>query len=112
MCTFEQMVIAKAKKKSQKLDRDLSFHVIAIGFNKKGEMLGIKSNGFGMSSRRGSGKHAERELIKRYKENIAKIIICRFGRSGNLLPIDPCPTCQKVCDKLGIKIEAYTDQEF
>lgn len=110
MC-IQKDLIEKAKKKGRKMTKDLSFHVIAIGFNKKNELLGIKSNGFGLSIRKGSGKHAERELIKRYKDNIAKIIICRFGRDGKILPIDPCTTCQKLCDKMGIKVETYYGEQ-
>lgn len=56
---------------------------------------------------RGKGIHAERELIKKYGKAIKKIVIIRSGRSQGILPIEPCPICQKVIDKLNIKIESY-----
>ena len=37
-------------------------------------------------------------------KGIVKILICRVGRSGELRPIKPCDTCQKIADKLGIEI--------
>lgn len=98
-------ILNYAIKKGISLNSDLSYRVIAIGFTEKGELLGAKTNSFGIATRHGAGRHAERELIKRYKENIAKIVLLRVGRTGNLLPIKPCETCQKVIDKLGIKVE-------
>jgi hypothetical protein len=42
--------------------------------------------------------------MRRYGSNIKTILISRVGHSGILRPISPCKTCQKVADKLGIKI--------
>lgn len=83
------------------------YRVSAIAFNKKGELLGSTTNSFRMDGRpngKGSGIHAERRLITRYKGNIATIIICRIGNGGDLLPIHACETCQKVADKMNIKV--------
>lgn len=106
---MRQDLINKAIHKGTKLDKDLSHRIIAIGFNHKNDLVGIKTNSFGLSCRKGSGKHAERELIKRYGNRIKKIIILRIGRSGKLFPIDPCDICKKVADKYGIKIESYCE---
>lgn len=104
---MRQDLINKAIHKGVKLDKDLSHRIIAIGFNHKNDLVGIKTNSFGLSCRKGSGKHAERELIKRYGTRIKKIVIIRVGRSGRLLPIDPCEMCKKIANKYGIKIEQF-----
>ena len=79
------------------------FKVSAIAFNNKGELLG-KSCCTPRFYRRGGGVHAEMKLMKQYGNNIKTIIICRVGKDGGLLPIDPCPTCARKATELGIKI--------
>jgi len=84
-----------------------SYRISAIAFNKKGEILGATTNSFKMDGRpagKGCGIHAERRLIARYKNNIKTIIICRIGLGGDIRPIEPCITCKKIADKMGIKI--------
>ena len=81
------------------------FKVAACALNHKGEILGFGFNSFRLPNH-GGGIHAEMNLIRRYKKNISKIIICRVGLSGNSLPIDPCPVCKRIAEKLGIKIES------
>jgi hypothetical protein len=44
-------------------------------------------------------------MVQARKYGIVRILICRVGKGGNLRPIDPCPNCKKVADKLDIKIE-------
>jgi hypothetical protein len=80
--------------------------ISAIAFDNKGDILGTVTNSFNNWEipRKSTGKHAERTLIARYGELIKTILICRVGLGGNILPIDPCPTCQKVAKKYGIKI--------
>lgn len=90
-----------------------TYKVSAIAFDKKGNVLGHvtnkhadwdvieKENGIG---RAGTAKHAERMLMQRYQGVVKTIIICRVGHSGELRPITPCVACQKVADKLGVKI--------
>mgnify|MGYP003295719115 CR=1 FL=1 len=99
------------KRKAHK--SDCTYKISGIAFDKKGDILGSavnkhsewnvleKENGEG---RAGTAKHVERELIKRYGQNIKTILICRVGHSGIIRKIDPCLACKKVADKLGIKI--------
>lgn len=78
-----------------------------VAFSRKGEVLGIVSNGFRANNivpARYSGEHVERKLIARYGNLISKIVLMRIGRGGAILPIDPCPKCQKLLDKYGIKV--------
>lgn len=96
------------EKLKNKADQALtSYRVSAIAFSKKGEILGSATNSFRIDGRpdgKGSGVHAERRLMSRYGNHIKTIVICRIGRSGDILPIEPCNVCQKVADKMGIKI--------
>lgn len=88
-----------------------TYKVSAVAFDKKGNILGHATNkhsvwdvlDFG-KGRAGTSRHSERELLKRYGQNIKSILICRVGRSGEILPIDPCPACRKAANKYGIKI--------
>ena len=104
-------VVNLLKEKASK--SDCTYRVAAIGFDKKGNILGHavnkhskwnvleKEDGVGRS---GTAIHAERRLMERYQGVIKTILICRVGKRGALRPIDACPTCQKVADKLGVKI--------
>ncbi len=92
---------------------DCTYKVSAVAFDKKGNVLGHmtnkhsnwdvleKENGLG---RAGTAQHAERLLMSRYAGVVKSIIICRVGHSGEIRPISACPACQKVADKLGVKI--------
>jgi len=91
---------------------DCTYKIAAVAFDKKGDVLGHVTNkhsswdvlertGVG---RAGTAKHAERLLISQYGKNIKTIVIARVGHSGELRPIDSCPTCKKVAAKYGIKI--------
>ena len=90
-----------------------TYKVSAIAFDAKGDILGHVTNSHSRGwnvieknqvGRAGTASHAERRLISQYSQLIKTIVICRVGRSGNLRPIDPCPTCQKAAAKYGIKI--------
>ncbi len=96
--TFKGNLIKKAKQSKCR------FKVCAMAFNKKGEYLGMSTNKQFLDKAGGS-KHAEREVIARYGNNVKQIILCRVNSRGNILPIDPCHVCKKVIDKLGIKIK-------
>ena len=62
--------------------------------------------------RYGGGTHAERLIMAEAKKRgIVKILICRVSKTGNLLPIDPCTTCQNIADKLNITIETVPGRE-
>ena len=84
------------------------FRIGGIAFDKKGEILGIAHNSFHRNNltgdRKGTGDHCEARLIRRYRDNIKTIVIMRIGNAGDVLPIDPCPACQALCDKYGITI--------
>lgn len=89
-----------------------TYKISAIAFDKYGDVLGHVTNSHSRFDilqqdpigRPGTAIHAERRLCARYGSNIKTIVICRIGRSGNILPIDPCPTCRRVAKKLGAKI--------
>ena len=90
-------LIKKAKKST------CTFKISAIGFSKKGNVLGITTNKFKLSKKMG-GLHAEEALIKQFTSRLDKIIICRVGKTGDVLPIDPCEKCSKLAKKYNIKI--------
>ena len=108
--TISKNLLDKAIKKATKRPKHATHGVIALGFNHKGDYVGMRSNNFGCLNAtglgRGKGKHAERELIKRYGAKIRKIVIIRSGRSGSLIAMHPCENSQKVIDKLGIKADS------
>lgn len=98
----------KARIKKKGLSSSCNYRVVAVGIDKKGRFIGIKTN----TPRRnltnifGKTYHAEENLIHSVPHKILdKIIIGRVGRSGNLLPIDPCRRCKKLARKYNIKIE-------
>lgn len=82
------------------------YRVAAMGFNSKGDLIGVSYN-YPTHSGVKVSMHAEMALIHKYR-NIHSIVIVRIGRSGNLLPIDPCSNCLRVLNKLGIKIRTLT----
>lgn len=96
------------KKLINKASKSLCrYKVSAIGFDKNGKYLGCSVNEFSPSMRlsdRGVGIHAEMNLIKRYRDKLKSIIICRVGNSGILRPIKPCKACHNCATKLGITI--------
>lgn len=90
-----------------------TYRISAIAFDAKGDILGHSTNNHSPNwnvclkesvGRSGTGQHAERVLLRRYKNLVKTILICRIGRSGIIRPIDPCPTCKKVAAKYGVKI--------
>lgn len=100
------------------LQSPCKYHIGAIAFDKKGDILGNTCNTFrggecfiGTQDRRGTGLHAEARLIRRYGRNIKTILIMRIGRSGDILPIDPCPSCAKIAANLGIDIITVLGRE-
>ena len=79
------------------------YKVSAIGLNSKGDVLGASTNQHRIS-KLGMGLHAEIALVKRFGRKIRSMIICRVGGGGEIRPINPCPTCQKILDKMGIRV--------
>lgn len=84
-----------------------SFRVSAIAFSRKGNVLGIAGNA-PRFARKSGGRHAERILMMKFGPAISQIFICRVNRTGELLPIDPCPTCMGIARKLGIRIRSVS----
>lgn len=86
--------------------RTCAYRIVAVAYTKKGNMLGIEMNGHRMLPpvRRGTGKHAEAALIKRFGKRIDKIYILRTGNSGDILPIHACDACASMAAKIGATI--------
>ena len=78
------------------------YKISAIGLDKRGNVIGTATNRPRMA-KQGGGIHAEIALIRRYKENLKSIFICRVNAKGELMPIDACKNCQKVMENLGIR---------
>jgi hypothetical protein len=78
--------------------------ISALGFNSKGECVAKAINKHRFNWK-GGGIHAERRIMEQHRQKgIKTILICRVGNSGSILPIDPCPSCAKTAQELGIKI--------
>lgn len=92
--------------KKLKIDRGVTYRIVAIAFTKKNNILGIEMNGFRnfMSNGKGKGLHAEMNLIKKFGKKIDKIYLLRVGNGMDALPIHPCENCAKIAAKMGIKI--------
>ena len=83
-----------------------NFFIAAAAFTKKGNLLGVVSNNHNnfFATKRGQGKHAEAQLVKRFGSKIDTIYLIRIGRDMSRLPIHPCETCQKMVNKMGIRV--------
>ena len=79
------------------------YKISAIALDKGGNVLATAVNR-PRFSRKGGGVHAEMIAIRKGGPKTHSIMICRVGNSGNLLDISPCENCQKILDKLGIKV--------
>ena len=77
------------------------YKISAIGLDKHGTIIGTATNRPRIDRKFG-GLHAEIVLIRRYKENLKTIIICRVSNAGTVLPIVACEKCQKVMEKMNI----------
>lgn len=108
MKVAEKTIISLIPKMLAKLMRDYgpTYRIAAAAFSKHGNLLGIEMNGWRelATTRRGTGKHAEAALIKRFGKKIDTIYILRAGNSMDILPIHPCEACQNMAAKAGIKI--------
>jgi len=101
------MTKRELKRLAEKKARQSSctYRVSAIGLNKRGEVLGSTTNRHRSIHPVKGNIHAEIALIHKYGKQLRTIIICRVGNGGDILPIHPCPNCQRIADSLGIKIE-------
>ena len=103
-----QIRILAKNKARQSLCRN---RVSALGFNKNGDCV-IKTFNKHRFERKGGGIHAEMQIMQQArKKGIVHIIICRVGRNGDLLPIEPCKKCQQIADKLEITISSVPKEE-
>lgn len=102
-----EIIKSRLKKKAQ--ETPCRFKISAFGFNYKGELV-AKATNQSRFIRHGGGLHAEAKIMQSAKrKGIKTIIICRIGRQGNLLPIEPCDNCKKLAEKLNIKIISVTE---
>lgn len=103
---MNEILLSRAITKAK--SSNCRYKIAAIGLNKKGDIVGIKNNTFRLPHK-GGGHHAEMRLMKQYRNKIKTIIICRTNNKGELLPIEPCESCSKTAEKLGIKIKTIKD---
>jgi hypothetical protein len=80
------------------------YKISAIGFNKRGEIIGKVCNS-PRFYRKGGGVHAEMKLMRTAGPGLHTIIICRINNRGDILPIGPCEFCAEKAMELGIKIK-------
>jgi tRNA(Arg) A34 adenosine deaminase TadA len=99
--TNDAIQLLALKKASQSSCR---FKVSAIGFNRKGDLIGTAVNQHRIS-KPGCSIHAEIALIKKMGRNLSTIIICRTNKTGGILPIHPCKTCANIASRYGIVIK-------
>ena len=99
MITNEILKVAR-NKAIQSICR---YHVSALGFNNKGELVASTVNTPRFEHREGS-LHAEMKLMKEHI-SLKTILICRVNKQGELLPIDPCIACATKAKELNIKIK-------
>ena len=92
------------RKKAVK-HKGCKFRVIAIGFTKRNNIVGVMSNQPAAVPYT-FNTHAECRLMLRYGRKIRRIVIARFGNDGNQLPVDPCPQCAALAASYGITIES------
>ena len=87
-------------------DHGSAYRIAAAAYSKKGNLLGIEMNGWRelVTNRRGTGKHAEAALIKKYGKKIDTIYILRVGNALDILPIHPCEACLNMASKIGAEI--------
>jgi hypothetical protein len=86
------------------------FQICAVGLNRKG--LPIFRTNTPRFPSKGGGLHAEARIMAEYGELVHTILIVRVNRRGDLRPIHPCPQCQKLADRLGIRILPIQPEMF
>lgn len=80
------------------------YRVIAAGIDHKDRIISIATNLPYLPSR---GRHAEERVIHQCPRNLlSRILLIRVNARGEKLPIHPCPNCQRLARKRGIKIES------
>jgi len=103
-----QFILRAAAKASQS---KCNAKIAALGFNPSGQCV-AKAFNQKRFLRKGGGLHAEMILMREARrKGIVSILLCRVGKSGDLLPVDPCPTCAQKAAELGIKIFTVPAEE-
>lgn len=109
MCNDLEIIERARTKAGQSICK---FSVAAIGLNKSGIPVMSRTNR-PRFNQLGGGWHAERLVMEQAKiRGIVRIIVCRVGKAGNLLPIEPCNVCQKIADKLGIELVTIPKEDL
>lgn len=93
---------------SKALQSTCRYKISAFGLNRKGEAFCCSTNKQFLESK-GGGLHAEAILMRRHGRKIKCIVICRTNNRGDILPIDPCPNCKKMADRMGIVIKSVSE---
>jgi len=96
-----QTIIDRAIQKATK--SSCRYKVVAVGFDKNKEIVGFATN-YPRFNRENGSVHAEMSLMRRYGECLRTIWIFRVGWGGKPRKIEACANCQKIANKLGIKI--------
>ena len=83
--------------------------VAAIALDKRGCVLATASNKPRFEKLSG-GEHAELAVLRKCRvEAVRTVLIARVNKQGDMLPLDPCPTCKRVLERLGIKIKTIME---
>lgn len=110
MKTSSKAILALVPRLCRKLSiyRGPAYRIAAAAYSAHGNLLGIEMNGWRElpTTRKGTGKHAEAALIKRFGVKLrgGKIYVLRVGNAGDILPIHPCSCCSSMASKAGVEI--------
>ena len=96
----DDLIVLARKKAGRSYSK---YKISAIALDKGGNVLATAVNR-PRFSRKGGGVHAEMIALRKGGPKTTSIMICRVGNAGDLLDIQPCKNCQKIIDKLGIKV--------
>lgn len=99
MITTEQLVRATNKA----LKSGCKYKVAAIGFDKRGQLLGVLTNQ-PYINRIGGSLHAEVKSIQKLR-GIRTLIVVRVNNKGILKPIHPCANCKNYAKRFSVKIK-------
>jgi hypothetical protein len=78
------------------------YRVVAAGLDYRNRIISISTNSPRLESR---GWHAEERLLHSSPRSLVRIIIARYNRKGDMLPIDPCDKCKRLASKYGVQID-------
>lgn len=79
------------------------YRVIAAGIDNRDRIISLHTNQPYLPSQ---GRHAEERVIFSSPRSLARIILLRVAKNGELLPIDPCERCKRLADKRKVVIES------